>query len=303
MANTVTQLFGAGAALLAGYLFVRFSTYRRYTAEHLRTDRFALHVVGYAIVFFPVGVVIDYYVRKWFGHSNLLESLRSAGLSPIVLYSSLVALMVAVIDNIVTLMRMSDDSTLRLTDDRSLLGRMRLASIALFIRQSNDPAIRTLFRASFLRKFLLVTLKSGKVYVGQTPRLPDPADSARSFRIIPIKSGHRDPITKKVTLGTRYDDLLARLSTEEPANGAASAMDIDNDDPLRQDLAVLHIKNKERATIDLEDFGVVILWSEIESLSIYDPNIYEAFQQEPKPMQETRGRFRGALARRTENIR
>jgi hypothetical protein len=297
VANTVTQLFGAGAALLAGYLFVRFSTYRRYTAEHLRTDRFALHVVAYAIVFFPAGAVMDHYIRKWFGHPDLLESLRSAGLPPIVIYSSGVALVAAVIDNIVTLMRMSDDSTLRLTDDRSLVGRMRLASIALFIRNSNDPAIRTLFRASFLRKFLLVTLKSGKVYVGQTPRLPDPADSARSFRI-PIKSGYRDPVTKKVTLGTRYDDLLTRLSTDEPTNGATNAMDIDDDDPLRQDLAVLDIKNEERATIDLEDFGVVILWTEIESLSIYDPNIYEAFQQKPNLVAKAGGRFRGMLARR-----
>jgi hypothetical protein len=39
MEESVLRAFGVSVALFAGYLFLRTSQYRRFRAEHLRTDR------------------------------------------------------------------------------------------------------------------------------------------------------------------------------------------------------------------------------------------------------------------------
>jgi hypothetical protein len=42
MGEAARSVFSASIALLAGYAFIRVSYYRRFSAEHLKTDRFAL---------------------------------------------------------------------------------------------------------------------------------------------------------------------------------------------------------------------------------------------------------------------
>jgi hypothetical protein len=55
--EALAKALGASVPLLAGYLFLRMSPYRRYRAEHLRTDRFALHVFEFSVVCYAVGVL------------------------------------------------------------------------------------------------------------------------------------------------------------------------------------------------------------------------------------------------------
>ena len=46
-------------------------------------------------------------------------------------------------------------------------------------------------------------------------------------------------------------------------------------------IKILPIKSGYR---DIEDLGIVIAWSEVESLTIYDDNLYKAFQEQtPSP--------------------
>jgi hypothetical protein len=86
---------------------------------------------------------------------------------------------------------------------------IRIAAVARFVRKSNDSALRAIFRATILKKPLMVTLKSHKVYVGKPYLLlwDDPTQVLTFIKILPIKSGYRDPDTKKVSLPTRFNYL------------------------------------------------------------------------------------------------
>jgi hypothetical protein len=88
-------------------------------------------------------------------------------------------------------------------------------------------------------------------------------------------SGYRNPDTHKVELPTKYLDvyqMMALRQKEEPTNP---------DDPLAQDIADLACPDGSNVVTDMQDIGVVVLWSEIQSLSLYDENIYRAFQVSP----------------------
>jgi hypothetical protein len=65
MGEAARSVFSASIALLAGYAFIRVSYYRRFSAEHLKTDRFALHILGYSSVFYILGEVIAEFMIDW----------------------------------------------------------------------------------------------------------------------------------------------------------------------------------------------------------------------------------------------
>ena len=112
----------------------------------------------------------------------------------------------------------------------------------------------------------MVTLKSHKVYVGKPYLLlwDDPTQVLTFIKILPSKSGYRDPATKKVTLPTRYDELAERLVEINFASGLQKK---DVTDPLSSDILGLTDESGEIvAQIDIEDLGVVIAWAEVESL-------------------------------------
>lgn len=124
----------------------------------------------------------------------------------------------------------------------------------------------------------MVTLKRHKVYVGKPYLLlwDDPTQVLTFIKILPSKSGYRDPATKKVTLPTRYDELAERLVEINFASGLQKK---DVTDPLSSDILGLTDESGEIvAQIDIEDLGVVIAWAEVESLMIYDEDLYKAFQ-------------------------
>jgi hypothetical protein len=63
---------------------------------------------------------------------------------------------------------------------------------------------------------LLVTLKSGKVYVGEPLRqIRNPSIMAKSIKLIPRYSGYRDPDTHKVEITTNYQKFRGRLRLRE----------------------------------------------------------------------------------------
>jgi hypothetical protein len=135
----------------------------------------------------------------------------------------------------------------------------------------------------------MLTLKSGKVYVGApVGGIGDPSVRAQSIKIIPLLSGYRDPDTHKVNLPTRYKDIYAKMDLkkkdEKPTNPQ---------DPLARDIAAFKLSDSESIETDMQDIGVVVLWSEIQSLSLYDDNIYSAFQAMGPPADKRQSAFLG----------
>jgi hypothetical protein len=280
MGEAARTAFTASIALLAGYLFIRFSYYRRFTAEYLRTDRFALHVLGYSFVLFLLGEILAQLIPHWTldRFLSVERDLERVGITAPTINAILVGLTFAVLDNVRVRYLMRKDVSISVRS--GFFQGLQIAAVARFVRKSNDSALRAIFRATILKKDLMVTLKSNKVYVGK-PYLflwEDPTQALTFIKILPIKSGYRDPTTKKVTFSTRYDDLVDRLVEIEGSQRPV----VDRTDPLASDLLGLTNNQDEvEASIDIEDLGVVISWSQVESMTIFDENLYKAFQVMP----------------------
>jgi hypothetical protein len=280
MGEAASSLFSASISLLAGYAFIRASYYRRFMSEHLRTDRYALHILGYSFFFFVVGEVLAETLPYW--TPKFLEpasaNLAAAGIKPPVINAISLGIVLGVLDNfrVRWLMRKSRS----LGPHTGLFEGLRIAAVTRFVRKSKDSALRAIFRATILQKPLMVTLKSHKVYVGK-PYLTawdDPTQALTFIKILPTKSGYRDPNTKKVNLPTRYDKLSQQLVEleERPVRTKKDVTDVLGSDVL----GLTNAAGQVIAQIDIEDLGVVIAWDEVESLTIYDQNVYDAFQQQ-----------------------
>jgi hypothetical protein len=285
MEAAARSAFSASLALVAGYAFLRLSYYRKFTVEHLRTDRLALHILGYSFLFFVLGDVashvIPYWTPEWLQSAE--ADLAAIGIKPPVINAIALGVVIAGLDNIrVRILMRRNAALLR---GKTFVERVRMAAVARFVRKSNDSALRAMYRATIYQKPLMVSLKSGKVYVGK-PYLSlweDPTQALTFIKILPSKSGYRDPITKKVTLATRYDELfterLVELDDEQRATAQTGPHDAT--DPLSIDvLGLVDSRNEVVARVDIEDMGIVIAWDQVESLTIYDDDLYKAFQQQ-----------------------
>jgi hypothetical protein len=276
MESSVLKVYGASLSLLSGYIFIRVSPYRAYKTEHLRTDRFALHVLGYSIVFYALGQFLASFIELKFSHGKVDAILGTLakyfGLDASVICSLLIALILSCVDRISILFMMLDNAVVQGLPWKYIKLKTRAAGIARYVVKCEDPAIKILYRAFVYRKPLMVTLKSGKVYVGQSAsELKDPVILFTSLKLIPLYSGYRDPTTQRVTFTVFYKELMARITDPKGKQP-------DPDDPLAKDLVDLRISEGEIVPIDLVDFGVVIMWSEIQGISIYDDSVYRAFQ-------------------------
>jgi hypothetical protein len=286
MEEAARSAFSASLALVAGYAFIRLSYYRRFSAECLRADRFALHILGYSFFLFVLGDVAATFIPYWTPRrlQSAEADLAAIGIKHPVINAIFFGMAAAVCDNI--RVRLLMRKNVALLSGKSFVERIRIAAVARFVGKSNDSALRVMFRATIFKKPVMVTLQSGKVYVGK-PFLSlweDPTQALTFIKILPSKSGYRDPVTKKVTLGTRYDELLNERLVEIdegiPRDDAKDATD-----PLTSDvLGLINAHDEIVAHVDIEDMGVVISWSQLESLTIYDEDLYIAFQaQDPPP--------------------
>jgi|SRR5579863_8671800 len=277
-ADSVLKAFGAGVTLFAGYLYLRVSPYRRYKAEHLRTDRFALHVFGFALISYALSVLIASVIDRRFAgtfiHVNLHKVAEHyAHVEVPVLLTILVAPLLGAVDSLFITFLMRRDPAVVERSWKKPVAKVRTAAVTRFILKCDDAATRLLHRAFIFRKPIMVTLKSGKVYVGQPAgSIGDPSVRAHSIKIIPLVSGYRDPDTHKVELPTKYKDVYQMMVLREKKEPDRP------DDPLAKDLADLTCGDGSKFLTDMQDIGVVVLWSEVQSLSLYDENIYRAFQ-------------------------
>jgi hypothetical protein len=282
-AESVLKAFGAGVTLFAGYLFLRASPYRRYKAEHLRTDRFALHVFGFALISYALSVLIASVIDRKFPGTFIQINLKKVAeyyvrVEVPVLLTILVAPLLGAADSLFITFLMRRDPAVVERSWRKPVAKIRTAAVTRFILKCDDAATRLLHRATIFRKPLMVTLKSGKVYVGQPAgSIGDPSVRAHSIKIIPLVSGYRHPETHKVELPTRYKDVYKMMVLREKKEPDRP------DDPLAKDIADLTCSDGSKVVTDMQDIGVVVLWSEVQSLSLYDENIYRAFQGAAPP--------------------
>lgn len=287
-------VFSVGLYLLAGYLFSRISYYRRFSLEHLAAQQQSFSIFGYAVFL---------YLLSWFSYSLLdADSVvllkwfeKETDVSGRALIGLFLATGLALADNVRVLILMSNDPSLVFEGPRSF-ARMRMAATARYVNKSDDESLRILFRATLLNKLLMVTLSNDKVYVGYITRYPaNPTKQPAFLRIVPHSSGYRDS-AKRVHLPVRYDSLRERIELR-----AADASEYrppwwmpwlrgkteDPKHPLYEDIATLKLSGEDTVDVDLNDFGMVIPWSEITTMTIYNEDIHRAFDAgtEHRPLQ------------------
>jgi hypothetical protein len=117
------------------------------------------------------------------------------------------------------------------------------------IDAKGDPLELMLRKSLKETKSVLISVKSGKVYVGLVTYNSSPSVSVESMKIFPVRSGYRDTNTRTVEFTTDYSAVLDRI--------------LEDDDAV--------------SGVDLSDFEVVIPFREIESMTIFDPTVYGLF--------------------------
>jgi len=289
MGEAAHSFFSASLSLLAGFLFVHISYYRRFSAASLKPERLALNLLGWSFAAYVLGEAIAVLTPFDLTPGRLVrarDDLYAAGITAPVINSIYLAIIAGVFDNILCQFAMRFD--VQRFSRGNLLEDWRIAAVAKFVRNTNNSALRMIFRATVLQKPLMITLKSHKVYVGKPYMSPwqDPTRDFTYIKVLPEYSGYRDPTTKRVTLATSYRELsgsLRELERESPEPPTAADVgelpEHDPADPLTADVfALVDAGGNVTAEIDLNDIGIVIAWDEVESLMIFDQNLYDAFQ-------------------------
>lgn len=141
-----------------------------------------------------------------------------------------------------------------------ILYRLKLSALHRISSESGDPKFQTVWRALVLAKLIMVTLKSGKVYIGSVSASLDPTENAQWLKIIPIASGFRDKESHSYIPTTDYRSLFDELACANLKYSPASKSE-----------------SNGSLMVDLLDLGMVISWSEVVSLTIYDPGLEQYF--------------------------
>jgi hypothetical protein len=115
------------------------------------------------------------------------------------------------------------------------------------IREKGDPLEVLLKDAMRDTRPVLLTIKSGKVYVGTITATFSPAYDVQSIKIMPILSGYRDPKDQTVAFTTDYFSLLTQIHEQDPS-----------------------VSDKDRL-----DLGTVIPVNEIRSIGIFSLPAYK----------------------------
>jgi hypothetical protein len=94
------------------------------------------------------------------------------------------------------------------------------------IREKGDPLELLLKDAMRDTRPVLLTIKSGKVYVGSITANFNPAYDVQSIKIMPILSGYRDSKDQTVTFTTDYFTLLTQIHEQDPDVSEKDKLDL-----------------------------------------------------------------------------
>jgi hypothetical protein len=110
-----------------------------------------------------------------------------------------------------------------------------------------SPLEQLLLKALKEKKYVMVTLSSGKVYIGRVASGLAPEDD-RSFELLPIKSGYREADKHRLEITTHYDEAYQKIFEGEG-------------DPFEV----------------VADFGVVVPVKDVISATLFRGDIYQKY--------------------------
>ncbi|NJL58149.1 hypothetical protein HC928_25820 [bacterium] len=136
------------------------------------------------------------------------------------------------------------------------------------IQESNDFLEILLEKALSETKLISVTLKSGKVYIGFVTSNFDPSYDRKFLKLLPLKSGYREPVEKTLIITTDYSCVYVALAEKEREPAEKTLIITTDYSPVYETLA-----EKERYS----DFEIIISVPEVQTVNIFDPDAYTLF--------------------------
>jgi hypothetical protein len=252
----------SGALLvgLAGFLYLHASYYQRFkhaaASQSTRTSlAFALGL-GLLLVTSVGLVVLQEFVPRLVVaiHSRWQAISPLPGLDTVFILAPAVGLLCGLGGNVIGLVRVSDAPYL---NDPShplhswaLRRRMLHAAVDRVARETHDGRLFTLWRALERRKLLQITAKGREVFIGWPVSMADPSLDTPWLHLVPIATGYRDADGPAFEASTGYLELFDTL-------------------PFA------------RLPSDAIDLGILVSWEEVESLSIYNPQL--GLEEQPNP--------------------
>lgn len=112
---------------------------------------------------------------------------------------------------------------------------------------------KIVYKAVVEEKPVLLSMQSGKVYVGRVSNLPNPEKTREWISIFPLVSGYRYPKTKKVIFTTEYLKVYESYENEDGSR----------------------FQDMDRS----EDFYISLPMQRIDSINIFDPEAYQMFNK------------------------
>ena len=122
------------------------------------------------------------------------------------------------------------------------------------IATNNGDLIELLIRESMEDQNLIeISLKTGKSYIGFAVESGIAKSGESDISLIPIESGYRDKDTKELEITTYYSLIIAESHPDA------------------------------KSYLDYADFQIIIPKSEIISVRLFDPDVYQRFQRDRNP--------------------
>ena len=144
-------------------------------------------------------------------------------------------------------------------------------------------------------KTVAVTMSNGKVYVGFVTHIFNPAFPTRFIKILPTKSGYRDPGNKEYHFTNFYSEALLDVDRDfeakldrwaetqvqiEELTESGKKTDLTKTEKLAAEAEALDGELDELA-VEAEDFGIVLPVSEIHSANVFSEYIYDKYFARP----------------------
>jgi hypothetical protein len=130
-------------------------------------------------------------------------------------------------------------------------GGSRRHEFARVVRDHGGPLEQMLLRAMDEDIAIMITLKSGKVYIGGLAASFTP-EKDKTISLLPTKSGYRESELHRLVLTTHYDEVYEKIALD-------------------------YKDNEDAATQMIGAFGVVIPLAEILSATLYLPEVHAKY--------------------------
>lgn len=138
------------------------------------------------------------------------------------------------------------------------------------IADRNDPMELFLRTSMGDAKLVMLTVSSGKIYIGWITSNINPAFTVKSIRIIPFLSGYRDDKTKKVRFTTLYYEMYSKMEEEIRAELSDAQGESLSEDALNE--AVGRELDKRR-----DDFQIAFPMDDIKSIGTFEMEVFNKY--------------------------